>query len=143
VYSAWKQKTLGLQLGKYYPSQNCISRWLCDFELTGSLSLLLQNERPRRHGLTVADVAYLQLDEITCSKLAVDRQIEKSKISAPARNLQAHTDRPDLLSLNAVFWPTSLRLFQGLRVLAVNATISMVGSFCWGTGILHFLVSFR
>ena len=69
------------------PSQNRGPRGLCDFEL---------NECPTSHGLTVADVAHLQLHEIACAKLAVDCQIEKSKFPAPPRHLQSHTDRPDL-----------------------------------------------
>jgi hypothetical protein len=71
------EKIFGLQLGKVDPSQDRISRWLRDFELHGSLSLLLQNERPRPHGLTVTDGAYFPLHEITCPKLTFDRQIER------------------------------------------------------------------
>jgi hypothetical protein len=47
----------------------------------------------------MADVAHLQLYEIACSKFAVDCQIEKSKLPASPRHLQAHTDRPDLFEL--------------------------------------------
>jgi hypothetical protein len=79
--------------------------------LNGSLSLLLQNERPKCHGLTVADIAYLQLHEIACSKLAVDCQIEKSKFPAPVRHLQAHTDRPDLFELKWGFLALSMATF--------------------------------
>src|ERR1700733_6694055 len=42
------------------------------------------------------------------------------------------------LSLNGVFWPTSLPLFQGSRVVVVNAMVSIIGSFCWGASILQF-----
>jgi hypothetical protein len=65
--------------------------------LDRSVSFLLEDECPRRHGLTVADVAYAQLHQVTSSKLGVDRQIEQGEIPAPARDLQAYTDRPNLL----------------------------------------------
>jgi len=37
-------------------------------------------------------------------KLAVDRQIEESKVSAPTHHLQANTDRPDLFEFEWDFW---------------------------------------
>jgi hypothetical protein len=86
----------------------------------------------------VADVAHLQLHEIACSKLAVDCQIEQSKFPAPPRHLQAHANRPDLFELQWGFLAYELPLFQGSRVVVVNATVSMIGSFCWGASILQF-----
>jgi hypothetical protein len=44
----------------------------------------------------MADIAHSQLHQFTSSKLAVDRQVEQSKIPALARNLQEHADCPNL-----------------------------------------------
>ena len=55
----------------------------------------------------------LSVHEITRPKLAADRQIEKSKISAPARHLQADTDRPDLFELERRFLTDKLSFVPG------------------------------
>ena len=45
----------------------------------------------------MADISHAQLHQIAGPKIAVDRQVEQSKIGAPPRYLQPHTDRPNLL----------------------------------------------
>jgi hypothetical protein len=120
------------------PSQNGVSRGLCDFELNGSLSLLLQNQRLRCRGLTVADVAHLQLHETHARSLLSIAKLKR----ASSRHRLATCKRTRIaqisLSLNGVFWPTSLPLFQGSRVVVVNALVSIIGPFCWGATILQF-----
>jgi hypothetical protein len=81
------------------PRHNRLPRWFRDFELDWAPCLLLEHERTRRHDLAMADIANSQLHQITSSQLAVDRQIEQSKISAPSGDLQTYADCPNLFEL--------------------------------------------
>jgi hypothetical protein len=58
----------------------------------------------------VADISHAQLQQIASPKLAVDCQVEHSKIAAPTRDLQAHTDRPSLFQLEWRFLAYKLAL---------------------------------
>jgi len=69
---------------------------LSDFELYGTLSFLLQHDRASRDACTVGDVAHSQLHQVAGSQLAVDCQVEKSKIPRLVAKLQANPYRPDV-----------------------------------------------
>lgn len=78
------------------------------------MSFSLEDECPRRHDLTMADVSYPQLHEVACSKLAVDRQLEESQFPATARHLQTDADRSNLFELERRLLANQLALVPGL-----------------------------
>jgi hypothetical protein len=92
---------------------------LGDLELNGSLRLLLHYDRSRRDAITVRHVANAELHEIASAQLAVNGQVEQGQVSQSIRQLQANTDRPDVLQLQRSFLTDDLALVPWLAVCAV------------------------
>ena len=76
------------------PGSNGLPSRLGNLDLDGSLRLLLQHDRPCSHGLAVAYIADLQLNEVTGSKLAVDGQIEQGLVRAAEWRVAAEHEWP-------------------------------------------------
>jgi hypothetical protein len=68
-------------------------------KISAAPSLLLEHMRTRRHDLAMADIAHSQLQQVTSSQRAVDRQVEQSKISAPSGDLQSYAHCPNFFEL--------------------------------------------
>jgi hypothetical protein len=68
-------------------------------------------------------IPHLKLNDIAAPKLAVDRQVEKGKVSDASGHLQSNSDCPDLAKLQWELQPVSRSLFQGMW-LAVEAVLS-------------------
>jgi hypothetical protein len=80
------------------------------------LGFLLKDQCPACHGLAMADIAHAQLHQSTSAKLAVDRQVEQSKIPTSTRNLQTHADRPNFLELERRLLPDELSFVPGFPI---------------------------
>src|SRR6266496_2363254 len=61
-----------------------------------TLCLLLQDDRPSGHSVTVAHIANVQTYEIARSQLAVDAEVEEGEFSQPPLHLQTHPNGPNL-----------------------------------------------
>jgi hypothetical protein len=95
------------------PGANGLPRRLGDLELHGSLGFLLQHDRARGYGLTMTDIAHLELYEIAGTELAVDGQIEQGEFAAPTGELQANANGPNLFQLEGCLLPDELALIPG------------------------------
>lgn len=73
VDTAWKEIGVGLKLRLIDPIGDCISRRLSDLELDWALRLLLKDNGARGDVIRRTDIAHMQLDQVTCPELAVDR----------------------------------------------------------------------
>lgn len=76
-------------------SDGC-SGLLRDFELHRALCLLLEDDRALGNMFAVCDVAHSQLDQISGSEFAIDRQIEQGQGADIARELNANPNGPDV-----------------------------------------------
>jgi hypothetical protein len=86
---------------------------LGNFELNRPLSLLLQHNRPRGHGLAVADIPHPQLDEVAGAEFAVYGQVEQGKLSAPTSELQTDANGSNLFPLEGGLLTDELALVPG------------------------------
>ena len=62
------------------PCQQCFARFGHQFELNGSMGLLLDHRRSISNGTAGDDVADLHLDYIAAAQLAIDRQVEQRSV---------------------------------------------------------------
>ena len=69
---------------------------------------------PRNDQTALSNITYLEFGEITAPKFAVNRQIEKGKVSGALGQLQSNPNRPDLSEFQWGFGPISRPLFHGL-----------------------------
>jgi hypothetical protein len=60
-------------------------------------SLLLHDNRTRRHAVTVADIPNAEANKIAGSEFAVQPEIKKRKLSGSVSELKAYSDSPDVL----------------------------------------------
>ena len=60
----------------------------------------------------------LKPDEIAASQLAVNGQIEQSKVSGAAGQLEANSNRPDLMQLQWRLLPDQLALVPGALLVS-------------------------
>ena len=60
-------------------------------------------------------VPHHERDEVTAAQLAVEPEVEESKLTHTTFNLQAYPEGPDVLELERSFCPTILPLFHGSR----------------------------
>ena len=95
--SAWKQALLRLQRRLRDPRGDRGPRGFRQLKLYGPLCLSLHDHRPAQDLAAVRNVANTQIDEITATQLAVDREIEHCQVSNPAPILQVDADGPDIL----------------------------------------------
>src|SRR5580698_10116471 len=95
------------------PGSNGIPRRLGNLELDGPLRLLLQHDRPRCDGLTMADISHSQANEVTGSKFAVDGQVEQGKFASPNCELQSNANCPDLFELKRHLLANDFALIPG------------------------------
>ena len=63
------------------PCLDRFSRLLGQFKLDGLPRLLLHDGGPGNDPTAMSDITYLEFDEIAAPKFAVNRQIEKGKVS--------------------------------------------------------------
>jgi hypothetical protein len=95
TYSAGEQEIVGPQAGAFDPRNNGFSCLLGDFELNGSLRLLLHHDRPRSDRITVRYIAYAYPNEIASSELTVDSKIEQREVAYLVGKLKANADGPN------------------------------------------------
>src|SRR5450631_1838522 len=111
--AAREQAALLGQAGMNDPGPDGFPRRLGNLELDGPLSLLLQYDRPRGHGLPVADIPDPELYEVAGSKFAVNGQIEQGEFPPPLGELQTNADGPDLSELERRLLTNELALVPG------------------------------
>jgi hypothetical protein len=71
----------GLESPRRYPGRDALPGVICDFELHRSLGFFLHEGRSRDHVVPHADILHVKSRQITCSKLAVDWQIERCQLA--------------------------------------------------------------
>jgi hypothetical protein len=120
VDAAREHVVIRLQPRLLDPLLNGISGGWGDLELNWSTGLVLHDHRPRRHCVTVADVAHLEADQITTSELAVDAQVEQGKLAYSALHLQTDTECPDIPELERRLLADDLALVPWLAVNCVG-----------------------
>lgn len=76
-----------------------------DFKLNRSAGLLLRNRRTIADVTTANDIANSELDEITTTQLAVDRQIEQHSITQPLVFVEVETNSPNVARLERTLRP--------------------------------------
>jgi len=113
--AAREQEILWPEPGLLDPGLQRVPAGLRDLELDRPLRLLLQDDRPGRDLVAVADIADLEIDEVTAAQLAVDAEVEHRELSDAARHLRRTRSAQMSFSLSGTFWPTILPLFQGSR----------------------------
>jgi hypothetical protein len=79
------------------PARHSLSGLFGDLELYGSLGLLLHDDGPSGHAISVRDVSDAQLHEITGPELTVDGEVEHGELSGAFPKLKANADGPDIL----------------------------------------------
>jgi hypothetical protein len=95
------------------PGSDGLPRRLGNLELDGPLRFLLQHDRPRCDGLTMADIPNPQAYEVTGPQFAVDRQVKQGKFATPRRELQSHANCPDLFELEGRLLANDFALVPG------------------------------
>jgi hypothetical protein len=68
-----------------------------------------------------SDILDPDCDNVTTTKLAVDRQIEHGKVASAAFDLEFRPDRPDVFWSQQWLAPVNLPLFQSMRLWGVEA----------------------
>ena len=84
-----------------------------DFELDRSPCLFLDHGATVAHPAASAYVVDLQADEIATSELAIDREVEQSKISFPALQLKPNPNGPDIFRLERALLADQAALVPG------------------------------
>jgi len=79
------------------PRRHSLAGLLRDFELHGSMRLLLHDNGATGHAGPVRDIPDAQPHEITGPELAVDREVKQRNLPGSLRELQADTDGPNIL----------------------------------------------
>jgi hypothetical protein len=101
-----------------------------NFELYRPLCLLLRHDCAGRHRLPVTHIPVLATSPAhtpeACSSLTVEESLHYSTLPSTKRTRIAQIS----FSLNGVFWPTSLPLFEGSRGEHTFAKCSVVVSRC-------------
>ena len=117
VQAARTQEIVRLKPCPVDPGFNGIARWRRDLELDRPLGLALQDASPRRNMIPVPNVANLQRGQIAGTELAVDTEVEESKLPNAFVHLQANSDRPDFLRLEGSLLSYKFSLVPGLAML--------------------------
>ena len=94
---------------------------LGDFQLHRSLCLLLHDHGAHSDETTVAYIADAQLHQITGPQFAVDRKIEQGKLACSFSDLEADSNRPDILQLQGRLLLNGFSLIPG-RMLPYSVT---------------------
>lgn len=110
---ARKEKVLGSKPGLLDPCGHGRPRRLGQLELNRTLRFSLHDHRAREHLASVGHVANPQADEITSSKLTVDREVVHGEVTHLVGVLQRMRIAQTSLGLSGAFWPTSFPLFPG------------------------------
>ena len=97
-----------------YPCPDRFTRRRGNFELNRPLRFLLHDCRRSRDLIAMAYITYLQLEQVTATKLAVDAKIEQRQFTRSVPELQPHSDCPDVFQPKGAFCPTIFPLFQGV-----------------------------
>src|SRR5918999_3258609 len=99
AHPARKQELVGPKLCLVDPGKNGLPGLFRDLELHRAVGFLLHDDRSGRHPITLRHVANPQPDEITAAQLAVDGQVEKSKVPNSIGQLKSDPDPPKLFQL--------------------------------------------
>ncbi len=99
AHPARKQELVGPKLCLVDPGKNGLPGLFRDLELHRAVGFLLHDDRSGRHPIALRHIANPQPDEITAAQLAVDGQVEKSKVPNSIGQLKADPDPPKLFQL--------------------------------------------
>ncbi len=69
---------------------------LGDLELHRPLRLLLKDDRALGDMVAMGNVPHPKSNQVACSQLAVDRQVEQGQIADSSLKLQSNSDGPDV-----------------------------------------------
>ncbi|KGG86110.1 hypothetical protein P609_11555 [Comamonas thiooxydans] len=74
----------------------------------------------RCHLVAVAYIPNLEGDEVASSQLAIDAQVEESKLAHPAFHLKPYAQCPDVLELERSLLPDDLALVPRLAMSGIT-----------------------
>ena len=92
------------------PIQKCYSRLIRQFELNRTPCLPLRYGRTLSYSAAGINVVNSKPHEITAAQLAVDCEIEESKIALLVRQLEPDANGPDILRLERLLPPNKMAL---------------------------------
>ena len=102
--SAWEHKVVDGSSAPIEPSGETFPRFCHDFELHRSTGLLLDDGRAVAKSTRAHQVAYLDLDEIAASQLAIDGQIEQRSVAQAPMFIEIEADRPNIPQFQGSLW---------------------------------------
>src|SRR6266568_384278 len=100
-----------VDLGK--PGSDRGSGLFGDFELNRPARLFLNDGGAVWHPAASANIVDLQPHEVTASELAIDGEIEQSKVARPALQLKPDPDRPNVLGFERTLLPGQTAFVPG------------------------------
>lgn len=78
---AWKDEIVKHTAATFKPSEDAVAGVLEEFELNGPAGPLLDDDCARPHPASADEITDLDLDDVTASQLAVDREIEHRAVA--------------------------------------------------------------
>lgn len=97
--SAWEKIVITAQFGILDPVTDSVSRGLSDFKLNWLRGLLLHDDGPSSHAITMTNVTHSQFYKITCPELTIQPQVKQRQLSRPMCQLEPYANSPNLLEL--------------------------------------------
>lgn len=91
-----------------------------DLELHRALGIVLHHHGAGCDLVAMANVPHFEADEVTAAKLAVDSQVEESKLAHPTFHLEASTNGLDVLELERCLPTDDLALVPRLAMNSVE-----------------------
>jgi hypothetical protein len=114
VQATWKEKAFRPKAGAPNPGFDRTPCLLGDLELNSSMRLLLHEDCSRGDAIAMDYVTNTKGNQITGSKLAVDREIEQSELANSFAKLQADANGPDVFESQRCFLSDELALVPRL-----------------------------
>jgi len=105
-----KQKVLRFQTSPFDPTLQRLARCGCDFELHGTLRLLLPYDGSGGNAITMTDIMDAQAHKVAGAQFAIDAEVKEGKLAHSFLHLQTNADGPDVLELEGRFLANELSL---------------------------------
>ena len=113
---AGEEEVLRLQPGQLDPGLQGVPGGLRYLELHRALGLVLHDDGPRCHLVSMAHVPDFEGDEVASSQLAVDAQVKEREFVHPVFHLETDAQRPDVLELEGCLLLDELALVPRLTM---------------------------
>src|SRR4051812_24074950 len=111
-----EHKVVGFQPCLLDPPLQSVAGRRRDLELNWALGFVLHHHGTSRHLVAMTEVPNFEADEVTAAQLAIDTQVEQSKLAHPTFHLKADAKCPDVLELERCFLADDLALVPWLAV---------------------------